>query len=142
MSRDAKRFPTCFLHLVSTPDHIITLQPREVFVFGSNEGGRHGKGAAKQAIKFGAVYGQGDGLQGQAYGISTKDRDLRVLPLHRISVKVARFLRFAETRPELTFLVTPIGCGLSRYSPKDIAPMFWDRPVNVVLPASFEAVLS
>lgn len=126
---------------MNTPDDIITLQPNEVFVFGSNEGGRHGKGAAKQAVKFGAIYGQGDGLQGQSYGISTKDRDLKVLPLHRIQVKVERFLRFAATRPDLTFLVTPIGCGLAGYKPKEIAPMFEDAPGNVQLPASFETIL-
>lgn len=126
---------------MTTPDHITTLQPNEVFVFGSNEGGRHGRGAAKQAVKFGAIYGQGDGLQGQTYGISTKDRNLKVLPLHRIQVKVERFLRFAADSPDLTFLVTPIGCGLAGYKPKEIAPMFYGHSGNVILPVSFKALL-
>ena len=45
-----------------------------IFVFGSNPEGRHGKGAAYIAkIKFGAKYGQGEGLQGNAYALPTKD---------------------------------------------------------------------
>jgi hypothetical protein len=120
-----------------TPEDIRSLQPNEVFTFGSNEGGRHGKGAAKMAVKFGAVYGQGEGLMGRSYGIATKDRNLKVLPLGKIEIKVARFIRFAESHPELTFLVTPIGCGLAGYNPKDIAPMFKNSPDNVVLPQSF-----
>lgn len=56
-----------------------------VFVFGSNLGGRHGKGAALCARQHrGAIYGQGVDRQGNAYAIPTKDRLLRVLPLHVI----------------------------------------------------------
>lgn len=40
----------------------------EVLVFGSNLAGRHGKGAAKYAlVKYGAVYGVGEGRTGDAY---------------------------------------------------------------------------
>lgn len=126
----------------TVPEDITSLEPNEVFVFGSNEAGRHGRGAAKQAVKFGAVYGQGDGLMGQSYGISTKGHKLEVLSLARIEVKVARFLRFAEAHAELTFLVTPIGCGLAGYKPKEIAPMFKGTPPNVVLPQSFQTILN
>ena len=125
----------------TTPDKITSLGPNEVFVFGSNLAGRHGKGAAWDAVKFGAIYGQGDGLMGRTYGISTKDRNLRVESLHAIGIRVDKFRRFALANPELTFLVTPIGCGLAGYKPSQIAPMFKNSPSNVILPASFQPYL-
>lgn len=125
-----------------TPENIVTLEPNQIFIFGSNESGRHGKGAAKTALnKFGAKCGCGDGLQGRSYGISTKDRRLKTLSLDRIQSKVRRFIRFATEHPELHFLVTAIGCGLAGYEAKDIAPMFKDVPENVSLPQSFWDVL-
>lgn len=52
-----------------------------IFVFGSNPEGRHGAGAAKTAVdSFGAIYGQGEGLQGNSYALPTKD--LRSKPLY------------------------------------------------------------
>ena len=65
-----------------TPDFITELKPDEVFVFGSNLAGSHGGGAAYVAWrKFGAVMGQGVGLQGQSYAIPTMQggRDHRTL---------------------------------------------------------------
>ena len=51
---------------------IESLEPGEVFVFGSNANGAHGAGAARDRLeRFGAVWGQADGLQGQSYGIDT-----------------------------------------------------------------------
>jgi hypothetical protein len=109
-----------------------------VFVFGSNLAGRHGKGAALFAREnHGAVYGRGEGIQGQSYAIPTKDEKIRTLPLSRIAESVQRFLRYAEEQSSLTFNVTPIGCGLAGYSPEDIAPMFKGAPENVRLPKEF-----
>lgn len=111
----------------------------EIFVFGSNLAGRHGKGAALEARqKWGAIYGQGEGLQGRSYAIPTKDANLRTLPLDTIAQAVVRFLEFALSRPDLRFTVTPIGCGLAGYKPADIAWMF-DAPCphNVDLPEAF-----
>jgi hypothetical protein len=128
-----------------SPEKIEHLEPNEVFVFGSNLAGRHGRGAAKIAqARFGARPGHGLGLSGQSYGIATKGRSLRVLSLERIRGQVYKFIRFAVAHPELTFLVTPIGCGLAGYKPKDIAPMFMDciLPDNIRLPKSFLAVKS
>ena len=86
-----------------------------VFVFGSNEAGRHGLGAAKLAReKFGAVYGVGVGLRGNSYAIPTKDAELRILPLERIAQYVDDFIEFAKSNPELQFNVTEVGCGLAR----------------------------
>lgn len=124
----------------TTPDNITEVADNEVFVFGSNTVGRHGKGAAKTAMKWGAKYGHGEGLVGRTYGIPTKGHDMRVsLPLKAIEMYASRFLHFADLNRDLTFLVTEIGCGLAGFKPKDIAPLFRlavELP-NVHLPASF-----
>lgn len=121
------------------------LAPNEVFVFGSNYAGRHGKGAAAQARKWGAKNGQGSGLMGRTYGIPTKGYDLsRALPLRDIRREVDVFVAFAATNPDLTFLVTEVGCGLAGYSVDQIAPLFKACMGlgNVVLPRGFVRVLS
>lgn len=118
----------------TTPDHISELRENEIFVFGSNKRGAHGAGAAAFAVrKFGAKMGQGDGLQGQSYAISTMEGLLET------ARNVKRFLRFAEEHQELRFYVTPIGCGIAGYSPLQIAPLFEKALVlpNVFLPRSF-----
>jgi len=124
----------------TTSEKIISLNENEIFVFGSNRSGRHSKGAAKTAMyKFGAKWGQADGLQGKSYGIPTKDRTLNVLSIPEIEHHVRKFISFAKANPQLTFLVTEVGCGLSRFSPKQIAPLFEkakDVP-NVHLPKRF-----
>jgi hypothetical protein len=114
-----------------------------VFVFGSNLAGRHGKGAALHALQHhGAIKGQGVGLQGDSWGIPTKDHRLQVLPLEQIALYVAAFLAQAEVLyADRTFTVTAIGCGLAGYTPEQIAPMFRNAPKNVNLPLSFKAVL-
>ena len=110
----------------------------EIFVFGSNLAGRHGKGAALHARKVcGAIYGQAAGRQGDSYAIPTKDERLRTLPLNEISPYVDRFIAYAVANPELRFKLTAIGCGLAGYKPKDIAPMFADAPENVIKPDEF-----
>lgn len=107
----------------------------EIFVFGSNMAGRHGKGAALHARKHhGAMYGHGEGLQGQSYAIPTKGMHLEVLSLERIKFSVDEFLDFAGDNPQLTFNVTRIGCGLAGYTDEQIAPMFRDAPSNCRLP--------
>lgn len=111
-----------------------------IFVFGSNEAGRHGMGAALHAWQLhGAVYGRGVGLQGNSYAIPTKDRQLRTLPLAAIQENVEQFKAFARVHPELMFQVTAIGCGLAGYKPEQIAPMFADAPENCLLPGEFQA---
>ncbi|MFA5031297.1 MAG: hypothetical protein WC495_06980 [Patescibacteria group bacterium] len=123
-----------------TPDKVVSLGENEIFVFGSNRSGRHSKGAAKTAMyKFGAKWGQADGLQGRSYGIPTKDRNLNVLNIDEIEHYVRKFISVAKKNPQLTFLVTEIGCGLAKFSPKQIAPLFEkakDVP-NIHLPKRF-----
>lgn len=109
-----------------------------IFVFGSNLAGRHGKGAALWARQYrGAVYGQGEGLQGQSYAIPTKGLDMKPLPLWHIAESVTRFLAIARAHAELNFYVTPIGCGLAGFKQEEIGPMFADHPPNVMLPPEF-----
>lgn len=111
----------------------------EIFVFGSNLAGRHGKGAALAAVReHGAIYGVAVGLQGRSYAIPTKGRKLQALPLDLIEGYVRGFLNFARLFPNLTFRLTPIGCGLAGYKPDQIGPMFKGAPANVIIPPEFE----
>lgn len=114
---------------------ITSLEPNQIFVFGSNLAGRHGAGAALDARKlFGAIIGIGQGPQGQSYAIPTKDHHLQVLLLPDIQKHVTEFLAYARLHPELEFLVTPIGTGLAGYSVKQIRPLFGESlPANVKL---------
>lgn len=114
----------------------------ETFVFGSNLAGRHGKGAALVAREqFGAVYGQGEGPQGQCYAIATKDgrpgtpplQDKQAtLSLAQIKAGVDGFISYAKARPTQTFFLPRIGCSLAAHSDADIAPMFDEAPSNCV----------
>lgn len=118
-----------------TPGRIDTLEDNEIFVFGSNLGGFHGGGAARLAYnKFGAVWGQGDGLQGQSYAIPTMQGGIDTIQPY-----VDEFITFARQHPELTFLVTRIGCGIAGFEDSEIAPLFRESLSlpNVVLPKSF-----
>lgn len=126
-----------------SPDHITQLAANQIFVYGSNEAFRHGAGAAKAALAFGAKHGIGP-FCGQTYGISTKDSDIQTLEIDDIAIHVNHFVEFAYMRPQLTFLVSAIGCGLAGYSPSDIAPLFTEaaRLPNVYLPSSFWEVLN
>lgn len=118
---------------MNTPEIITELRPGEVFVFGSNELGMHAGGAARVAAdRFGAIWGQGEGLQGQSYAIPTMEG------FELLAAAVGRFLVFARTRSELTFLVTKIGTGIAGHSIGQVAPLFADAPANVVLPIEFE----
>ena len=119
----------------------MTIAP--IFVFGSNLSGRHGKGAALYALKHhGATYGIGEGRQGNAYAIPTKDGNLRTLALSQIKRHVSTFLIYAAANADLRFQVTAIGCGLAGYRPSDIAPMFAEAPRNCDLPIEFQRELA
>lgn len=114
----------------------------EIFVFGSNLAGIHGRGSALHAKRyFGAVTGVGEGPIGHSYAIPTKDKYLRVLPLKTIDAYVQRFLDYARQHTHLTFNVVAVGCGLAGYTPELIAPMFKQAPTNVRLPQEFRDVL-
>jgi hypothetical protein len=128
-------------HSEFTPDNIQTLPAGSIFVFGSNEGGRHGAGAALTALKrFGAVYGRPEGLHGESYAIPTVDKEIHnKLPVDRIQDYVNTFIAFAKGHPDLIFYVTEIGCGLAGHFISDIAPLFRQATAlpNVILPLKF-----
>lgn len=116
--------------------YITELDDGEIFVFGSNGFGSHGAGAAATAVaKFGAIWGQAEGLQGQSYAINTMDS------VEEMATQIGRFLEFARKHPELKFLVTEIGCGIAGYSPEEIATYFAKCSENVMLPERFVEVL-
>lgn len=118
-----------------TPDFITELKENEIFVFGSNLQGMHGGGAARLAYeKFGAIWGQGVGLQGQSYGIPTMHGGVDAIKPY-----VDEFIEFARSHPEMTFLVTRIGCGIAGFRDEEIAPLFKEciEIDNVILPKSF-----
>lgn len=124
----------------ATKENITHLEPNQIFVYGANEGGIHRAGAAKLALRWGAKMGE-YGLNGQTYGIPTKNRRICTLPLDKIQVHVNDFLATAFSHPEYEFLLTKIGCGLALYEPKDIAPLFKAIKTgvfdNVILPKEF-----
>lgn len=106
-----------------------------VFVFGSNLAGRHGKGAALYALQhYGAKYGEGVGRQGNSYAVPTKDFLLKVLTLDAIGRHLADFISYAKEHPEDTFMLTPIGTGLAGYSREQIYLLLkqLDVPSNVL----------
>ena len=110
--------------------------PKAVFVFGSNLGGHHGAGAAREAfLHYGAKTGFGYGPMGRSYAIPTKSIRMTVRPLHNIAEDVDIFLSYAAVHTDHTFVVTRIGCGLAGYRNEDIAPMFKNVPDNVILPS-------
>lgn len=120
-------------------DRIDTLRPGEIFVFGSNLAGMHGGGAARLAWqKFGAVWGQGVGLQGQSYAIPTMQGGVETIKPY-----VDEFIEFARLNPQLNFLVTEIGCGIAGFTPEEIAPLFEAAKTveNIALPRRFREVL-
>ena len=123
-----------------TPERITELQDNEIFVFGSNLAGAHGGGAARMAYEsFGAVWGQGVGLQGHSYAIPTMQGGVGT-----IAPYVDQFIAFAQAPPEYTFLVTPIGCGIAGFTPEDIAPLFAHaiHIDNILLPESFAQIIN
>ncbi len=116
----------------TTPEFITELQPGEIFVFGSNLIGIHGGGAARVAFqKFGAIWGEGVGLHGQSYGIPTMQGGVETIRPY-----VDEFLEYAKAHPNLTFLVTRIGCGIAGFTDGEISPLFEKahQIENVVLP--------
>ena len=123
-----------------TPGFITALKEDEIFVFGSNLAGHHGGGAARLAEeKFGAIWGEGVGLQGQSYAIPTMQGGVETIKPY-----VDDFVEFARQHKELFFYVTRIGCGIAGFRDEEIAPLFAEAQLleNVCLPQSFVKALN
>lgn len=87
-------------------------EPNTIFVFGSNPEGRHGLGAAKTAReKFGAIYGQGEGLQGNSYALPTKDlrvkenNSLKSIDEETIINSIKKLYQVAKQNPTKQFKI-------------------------------------
>ena len=126
-----------------SPDIINDLEPNEVFLYGANVAARHGAGAAKHALKFGAKYGV-NGYCGSTYGLITTDLNVPQrpsIPMSLLQNEVDKFISFAKDNTHLTFLVTEVGCGLAGFTVEEVAPLF--KPVllnsitNIRLPKRF-----
>lgn len=122
-----------------TPENITSLEPDEIFVFGSNLAGNHAGGAARVALeRFGAIMGQGVGIQGQSYAIPTMQGGIETIKPY-----VDQFIDLAWEWDQNTFYVTRIGCGIAGFTDEEIAPLF-DRAYdfyNVRLPESFANII-
>ena len=108
-----------------------------IWVFGSDESGKHRKGSAKVAhVSFGAKYGVGDGLTGMAYAIPTSDKHLKALPLDQIKSNIGVFLEFAKNNPKQNFYVAHIGLDYD-ISDTTIADLFAIATANCSLPEAW-----
>jgi len=122
-----------------TPSIINILKENEIFVFGSNIHGHHLGGAARAAMDhFGAIWGNGEGLQGQSYALPTMEG------INSFKEAAQRFIDYASQHPEYIFLVTPVGCGIAGYTPEEVAPLFQNatKLENIYLPLSFWRLLA
>lgn len=140
-SKDSKLYRTT----VSSYSGDITPDANTIFVFGSNPEGRHGAGAAKVAReKFGAIYGQGEGLQGNAYALPTKDlrvtenRGLRSIPESQIIENITKLYETARQNPDKQFKVAYRNtdrASLNGYTGLEMIDMFLKAgsiPTNIV----------
>ena len=117
-----------------------------IFVFGSNEKGIHGGGAARAARDFhGAKMYQGFGRQGGSFAIPTcaipTGQPGFEIPLDKVAQYVALFMEYAREHPELEFQVTQIGCGLAGWKAEQIAPLFAWAPENCLFDEAWKPLL-
>lgn len=122
-----------------TPENITSLEEDDIFVFGSNLAGMHAGGAARVAYeRFGAIWGQGVGIQGQSYAIPTMQGGVDTIKPY-----VDDFIKLAREWDQNTFYVTRVGCGIAGFTDEEIAPLFADalELYNVRLPESFVKII-
>lgn len=110
----------------------------QILVFGCHELGKHYSGYAQTALHhFGAKLGQGEGKQGQSYGIPTIAENGEILDLTLIQNYINNFKQYAKSHPNLEFYLTEIGCGFANFKVNQIAPLFKNSPTNIDFPRSF-----
>ena len=129
---------------IYTPDYIEFLLSNQIFVFGSNSLGYHTGGASGTARKkFGAVWGQPEGIQGQSYAIPV-DFGKGVRKDAEVKTSIDRFIEYAKVHNELFFFVTRVGCGIAGYHDEEMAQFFREalNLNNVCLPKSFVDALT
>jgi hypothetical protein len=129
-------------------DRIEKLEPNQIFVFGSNTEGRHGKGSALFAKQYcGAVYGIPYGIQGQSYAIITKDLTKKVHPSiteSYIISQIKTLYEYAIINKDKDFLIAySNSINLNGYTSKEMAKMFstFEIPDNIVFEEEFSKLL-
>lgn len=134
-------YPTTYTNY--SADVINELKSNEIFLFGANTSAKHGLGAAKKALEFGAEYDI-NGFNGQTYGLITTNLNVNYRPsisYQLLEQEVNKFIEFAIDKPELTFLVTEVGCGLAGFTIEQVAPLFksvlLNKISNIRLPKKF-----
>lgn len=143
--------------------NITQMTGNNIFVFGSNPEGRHGAGAAKQAMKFGAKYGKGRGLSGNTYALPTKnlkagfvemtEREDIVYPIAgkrsitraQIEDNIKELYMVAREHHSKTFFIAYMlsSSNLNGYTSNEMYQMLThtEVPENVLLHNSFRALL-
>lgn len=152
-----------------TGNFVTRLDSNQIFVFGSNPAGRHGSGAAKAAINFGAWYGEGRGLYGQTYGIVTKNLNrnykeektgilyskvgMRSVSPEQIKENIREMYELAYSMPEKEFLIIykneldhkgNYKKSLNGYTSIEMLDMFLEKmnvPDNIVFHDSFKSLI-
>ena len=112
-----------------------------IFVFGSNEAGRHGKGAALTAMAYGAKTSVGFGRQGNSFAIPTKDWRIETLPVEDIAFYVRRFIVYARLNPKDQFQITALGTGLAGIPAHAMAELFKYAPANCLFDEAWREFL-
>lgn len=117
---------------------ITELNDNQIFVCGTNLGGKHYGGAAKQAFDdFGLEWGLGEGLSGKSYAFPTLDEEFRQRSIKELEDSRDKLYKCCLDNKDKEFLLTPVGMGIAHYNISDIATLFNDSPINLKLPDAF-----
>lgn len=117
---------------------IDSLKPNQVFIFGSNAAGHHYGGAAHQPYEqFGAEWGVGEGLTGQAYAFPTLTADMQKVSYTELKASRLKLYKTAEAHPDKEFLLTKVGCGIAGFEESKIKALFRNAPSNITKPADW-----
>jgi hypothetical protein len=117
-----------------------------IFVFGSNNQGIHGAGAAKIARElFGAKLKIAKGLCGQSYAIPTRNmvskNIFENIELPTVKRNIEKFVIFTIENKEKSFYLTRVACGLAGYHDSTIAPLFYECGINCSFPRNWKKFL-
>lgn len=117
---------------------IESLEPNQIFVFGSNMRGAHLGGAARTAMqKFGAEYRVGEGLVGQSYAFPTLDEKMYKVSKSVLEYNRDQLYKCATENPDKEFLLTAVGTGIAGFKSSEMQALFKFPPANVKLPTEW-----
>lgn len=117
---------------------ITELKKNQIFIFGSNLAGKHYGGSAKQAVdSFGAIMGQGEGLQGQSYAFPTLDENFNQLTREQLEHYRDNLIDCMDCNKDKEFLLTKVGCGIAGYDEGYMKSLFNFPCENLVKPINW-----